>query len=208
MTPKEFYTSSAVDPSRLEFGDAKVIVWPHPEELPPRNLPGDNTVVFEGPDGLFTYAAIRLSTDGGRMEVASLFGSLSVPSWGLDLSKPIGMLCVKDGLGIDCAVCQPTRDWAPVSAKALGRMKAKPLSSGKFEPISSTMVLRGMEGTLCECHVVLPAEPSAIRKVGAAVEIEADGLVFVVSDKVAVKLILDGVATWVVPDERGVFKMP
>lgn len=151
MTPKEFYTADVNDPAVLNWTDARVVVWQGEDELDLRNLPEKNTVFFEGAEELFRYASVRRSSDGGTIEIASLFGSLRVGARGLDLSKPVGLMCLRDGKPVASSICQPTSDWGPLSPKALGRMKATPLGDGRFEPISTVMVTRGMDGVEQEC---------------------------------------------------------
>lgn len=205
MTPKEFYTADVNDPAALNWADARVVVWLGEDELGPRNLPEQNTVFFEGAEDMFRYARVRLSSDGSGIEIASLFGSLRVGAHGLDVSKPVGLMCLRDGKPVASSICQPTSDWGPLSPKALGRMKAIPLGDGRFEPISTVMATRGMDGVEQECLVVLPERPSKIKKVVTGVEIDSGGYVFVVSEKLAAKAVLAGKVSWVVPSADGIF---
>ena len=208
MTPKEFYTHLETDPSCLAFSQAAEIEWAAPEELPPRDLPLGNTVVFNGPRRLFRHAKLRLSTDACWIEVASLFGSLRVRASGLDLSKPVGMLCVNGGLRVDHATCRLAMEWGPVSPKGSGAMKPRPLGSGTFEPVSMAKALRGMDGNIFLCEILLPAKPDRIAADGSRAMIESDGMLFIVSDPVAARSVLGGMAQWIVPGPDGVFAAP
>lgn len=87
-------------------------------------------------------------------------------------------------------------------------MQVHPLGGGVVAPIVTSMTTRGMEGTLHEHFVLLPALPSVVRKDGKAALIESDGKLFRIETPEAAIAARKGNAILVVPDARGNFKLP
>lgn len=207
MSPKDFYTTPNASPECLSFENQASIPLLSLSPGGMWGLPKSNTVAFRGPKWLFQYARQRLSADGRNIEIASLMGSLTVSIEELDAKSPIGLLCVYDQPNgfKDSAVISASASWMPIGDKALGRMQATLLEDGSFAPIATSMTLRGMDGTVHQHYVLLPQPPLAVEADGAHALIKSGNFSFKLTEAIQVKAALGGHATWITPDQNGVF---
>lgn len=210
MSPKAFYLTPAAQPDCLFFEPKQTIPLSSLSPGGKWGLPVSNSLAFRGPKWLFQFAMQRISSDGRRIEIASLMGSVSVPLDGARSDEPIGLICLYDepkGFK-DSAISRVGSAWAPVTEKAMSSMQVIALGDGRLAPLATSMTLRGMEGTLEQHFILLPAVPSSVKKEGSGALLKAEGMLFRLKDKFQAAAALNGKATWIVPDANGNFCLP
>lgn len=209
MTPKMFYENRF---SRLDDLDFEAKIGVNNDDLLAGSLldlPVDNLAGFSGPNGFFCYAQQKLSEDGQWLQIASLAGAVKLAVAELNILKPIGILCIQgpDWRLRESRVSVFGQTWAPMTENGTGAMQPK-YDNGELIPISRTIVTRGSHGVSYEYWVVLPCAPTSIKKIGGKAYMECGGAVYVLGDPQQVAAVLNGTATWILPDSAGNFIFP
>lgn len=203
MNPVQFYLSKSRDLDSLDF---------EPLEATSRdqfNADGQegNALVFEAPAELGTGALYRAS--GDRLQIASLFGAVSLP---------LGSLRVGEEIELSNLSPLEHSTW-PISlsqgwADALGRapiqndMQAAHLGANRFAPVFSPTQMHLSVGGRKEWVVIFLPEPSgSISKTrGGGAEINTpSGLIFEIPPGRGADLLLAGKVQWGLPGDLGAF---
>lgn len=208
MTPHDFIFSEAATLDGLDMIAARVL--PHAElpEYPWAGLPSENSLAFEGRANLSTSAFYRLRD--GNLEIASLFGACQLNLAGIDATRAIGLLCLRQGVRVASWKVKADGDWRDSRGgrPAEGVWKAKILPGGAFEPIHWDQSFRGIDSKPDFWTVVLlPSLPSRVHAKEGCARIEAGGREFALPSGPASDDVLAGGrrAQWGLPDESGFF---
>lgn len=206
MSPLEYMFSAVDAPESVAPQAVKVLALANTPFYGALSVPLENSIAFEGPPNLKLWALYRHV--GGRLEMVSPFGCCHLPSQGLEIGEPIGLVNSRPDGELSAWKISFDEQWKTARGDMASplALKAKPLPDGSFEPIHSSMSFRGV-GSKPDfwAIVLLPALPEKIYAKNGAARMEVGGRAFTLPEGKASEHVLAGRVQWGLPNEAGFF---
>ena len=204
MRPIDFYMGVVNDWDLLPFESAKMKSLSELSAAMRMFLP-KTAVAFDAPKELLGYGVSK--HDGAKIKIGSLFGCYEFDAPVVVDGEMLSVVCVdQNGFGKESKI-KIEKDWS----LAWGRnpslnLQVNKRGDGRFEPTCSSWVFRGASGFEEGVEVFLPSLPRKVSKITGGVELDCDGLLFVVEGDPESRLVLEGKVQWYVPNQKGVFE--
>lgn len=206
MSPLEYLFSSVRSLEAIDPQPAKVCSVADAAMPALLSTPAERSIAFEGSADLARWAFYRRL--GDYMQIVSPFGCCHLPCWGLDMTKPVGLMSLRPNGEASAWEIQFDDQWRGASGNIAppDALKARALPNGEFEPLHTCLSFRGSDSKPSFWAIVLlPSAAERIYSKDGSARIEAGGRVFAIPSGKASEHVLAGRVQWGLPDQNGFF---